>query len=109
MSVRSKRMRPVAELRGDERPPAAPMRRLSAIERRELLDRLDADALHMPLLHGDAGHLLVTRDDETSIAELWVAGRFAAGYAWPRGRPSDARLLLPAATRFVLVTIADVA
>lgn len=99
-----KRLRTVAELRGDCPPQAPRMRRLDARERRALIQRLGRR--RVPLLAGTVGHVLIGGDSEWSTAELWHTDVFVCAYYWERGRIRDgARLVLPSTTPVVFVTL----
>jgi hypothetical protein len=80
----------------------ASMCRLSAAERRRLLDRLGA---HLPLLVGTGGHVLIGRHGDARAAELWHGDTFVVGYLWKHGHVRDAAILLPHGRPIVVVDI----
>ncbi len=84
------------------------MRRLPRASGRTLLERIDPDHRHLPLLHG-TGHLVVGRDGEWRTIERWEGKRLVVGYAYRHGHLSDAKLVLPAGVPVVFVTIAEAA
>jgi hypothetical protein len=98
-------MRSVGEMQGRK---PAPMRRLSRASERELLERIDPDHQHLPLLRG-TGHLVVGRVGQWRAIERWENNRLVVGYVYRRGHLSDAKLVLPAGVPVVFVTIAAAA
>jgi hypothetical protein len=73
------------------------VRRLSTIERRELLKRLDPRAEYLPLLAGTEGTLCIGSEGPWRWAELYRRDKFVAGYEWRVGSldRDGAVLILP--------------
>jgi hypothetical protein len=102
----TKRLRDVSQVRGADDEPVR-LRRLTSAERRELIERLGRR--RVPLLAGTGGHVLLGRDGQWRVLELWHGDTFTIGYLYKRGGLSEATLVLPVGVSTVFVQHRDAA